>query len=922
MKKIVQLWEALRGSFIRMSLRRKILAVIFSGITMTIGAGTLIESCIIRHEFSASIEKSIHQAFRFNLDRINDVTKSMENNGYSVALTGEMLHESSKGRPPVVLKKLLARFLRDKVGRMPMILGSGIWYEPYRTLPGEKYCGPYGYWRNGSVHVTWEYSVPEYNYVSRYWYTIAKPARPRSGDTVPDQKVYITPPYYDTLEGRKIVFITMAVPMFDSAGRFLGVSSTDWGIDVIYKNLTGFSPTENSFVILADGTEDRILYHPDKRMVMKKLSDLPWYRDFRSDDFRQYRITEKKGVLINGISYDLLSTGTDAGFRLIMGVPPEEAYSRVVMVMWMFYISSSFLIILIIITLSKIFDTYFIRRVIEINNSISEIEKGNYGSVILFKGTDELSHIAENINTMSRTILHREKQLLGLQRYLANIIESMPSVLVAFDFSGVITQWNRAAAETFGIAHDEALGENLWNMLPDLVRFKDDVEKALKTRVAVFLSRELFLEENARYYNIHIFPLIADGEQGCVLHLVDITEIEKKDEQLRQAQKLEIIGTLAGGLAHDFNNILSGIMGTTSLLTYHLEHDDDIDNDMVAASVKIINESSRRAAAVVQQLLVLSRKQETVCVPIDLNDVVKRVVAICSNTFEKSVEIRAAYSEQAAMVKADVSQIEQVLFNLCINGYHAMTFMRGADKEAGGILRLALEKITAGPDLAQAYPEAEQGTAYWKISVSDEGVGISGEQMKQIFDPFYTTKEKDSGTGLGLTMVDNIIHHHGGFIEVRSAPGSGSTFSVFLASLEDGGAVSESVKTELKRGEGVVLVIDDEHNVRKITGTMLELCGYSVLQAENGPQGIALFSENPEKIDAVILDLDMPKLSGREVFMELKKIRSDVRVLLTSGFLKDKRIADLLEMGVRHYLQKPYGVQELSEIIWNVIHDE
>lgn len=918
MKKIIQFLGKTHRRLIRMSLRRKILTVIFLGITLTIGAGTLVESWIIRSEFTAAVEKSIEQAFKFNLDRINDVTGSMENNGYSVAMTGELLHESSKGHSPVILKKLLERYLQDKVSRMPMILGSGIWYEPFRMLPGVKYFGPYGYWKKGSVRVTWEYVTPEYDYLNRRWYTIAKPPSPRERNVFPARRVYITPPYYDTLEGRKTVFITMAVPMSDSKGEFLGVSSTDWGIDVIYKNLTGFSPTENSFVLLADGIEDRILYHPDKKKVMEKLGTLRWCRNFEDADFAKGTIGTKKGVAIDGVSYDLLYTRTKAGFKLIMGVPTEEAYSRVVIVLWVIYISSSVLMVIIIVILSRIMDAYFVRRVIEINNGISEIEKGNYGSVIQFRGTDELAHIADNINAMSRTILNREKQLLGLQRYLSNIIESMPSVLIAFDFSGVITQWNRAASDTFGISRDDALGKNLWNLLPELVRFRNEVEKALETRKAVFLSREVLRRGNVRYYNIHVFPLIADGEQGCVIHLVDITEIMEKDEQLRQAQKLEIIGTLAGGLAHDFNNILAGIMGTTSLLSYHLEHDDVIDREKTAESMAIINESSKRAAAIVGQLLVLSRKQETLRVPVDLNSVVRRVVAICSNTFEKSVELRARYSEGTAMTKADVSQIEQVLFNLCINGYHAMTSMRGADSDPGGTLSLCVEKIFAGPELALS--GAEQGKEYWKISVADEGVGIGGEQLERIFDPFFTTKEKDTGTGLGLTMVDNIVRYHGGFIEVQSAPDAGSTFSVYLVPFEEdaGGAAA---KGELWMGTGTVLVIDDERQVRNITGSMLELCGYEALLAEDGPAGIEMFRENRENIDAVILDLDMPKLSGREVFIALKKIESGVRVLLTSGFLKDRRIQDMLELGVRHYLQKPYGVPEFSEAVWKVLHN-
>ena len=272
------------------------------------------------------------------------------------------------------------------------------------------------------------------------------------------------------------------------------------------------------------------------------------------------------------------------------------------------------------------------------------------------------------------------------------------------------------------------------------------------------------------YHNISIFPLIANGIKGIVIRVDDITELEKKEQQLRQAQKMEIIGTLAGGLAHDFNNILGGITGSLSLLKFKLQKDTALDHDFMIKYLNIMEEAGRRAADLVKQLLSISSKQEMTLEPVDLDITIEHVMQICRNSFDKCIDLETLFSGTKAMINASPTQIEQVLLNLCVNAAHAMTTMRKEDEPQGGKLTVSLKKIFADKNFCIAHPEAHE-LEYWALTVQDTGVGMDTKTVAKIFDPFFTTKQKDKGTGLGLAMAYNIVQQHGGFIDVYSGEG-------------------------------------------------------------------------------------------------------------------------------------------------------
>lgn len=400
----------------------------------------------------------------------------------------------------------------------------------------------------------------------------------------------------------------------------------------------------------------------------------------------------------------------------------------------------------------------------------------------------------------------------------------------------------------------------------------------------------------------------------------DITHQVKAEKELIQAQKMETVGTLAGGLAHDFNNVLGGILATLSVMSHKLKRWGSIDHEKLLDYISVMTQSSLRAADMIKQLLTLSRKQDLSFAPLDLNLTIKHVIKIAKSTFDKSVKLDPHYQDAPVMVKADPAQIEQVLLNLSVNAEHAMTIMRDKGEAWGGTMTLSTERITADRHFRDSHPEAKE-SEYWILSVKDTGVGLDKSSVSAIFDPFYTTKEKGKGTGLGLSMAYSIIRQHNGFIEVYSEKGRGTTINVYLPVLKEELEPSGDSSDEagLSHGEGLVLVVDDEEVMRMASRDILEECGYEVILAENGEEAVELYRERFREISVVLLDMSMPVMSGREAYIRMKEINPDLKVLLISGLKQDYRVTELMDMGVRHFLQKPFTIKKLAAAIEEVL---
>jgi CheY-like chemotaxis protein len=300
----------------------------------------------------------------------------------------------------------------------------------------------------------------------------------------------------------------------------------------------------------------------------------------------------------------------------------------------------------------------------------------------------------------------------------------------------------------------------------------------------------------------------------------------------------------------------------------------------------------------------------------DLVAAIAHVAAICEKTFEKSVQLRVTTPPGRALINGDAALVEQVLLNLMVNAWHAMTIMRPPGDRHGGLCAVTLERVAVEKGFPDWPPDLPTGL-YWSVRVSDSGVGIGPDALPRIFDPFYSTKKTGAGTGLGLPMAYNIIRQHRGHIKVSSLPGKGSLFTLFLPLLPDTGLFTDDPVRPFiaHRGSGVALLADDEPAIRETTAEMLEMMGYTVVIATDGAEAVELFRRDPERISFLVLDLLMPKLSGIEALREIRRMRPEIKALIISGYRFDERVREAVSWGGLLTLQKPFTVDQFTRTV-------
>ena len=576
------------------------------------------------------------------------------------------------------------------------------------------------------------------------------------------------------------------------------------------------------------------------------------------------------------------------------------------------------LYLILTVVLLLIINIFVLRTVItpvnRIIKSMENISDEKYGEQIEVFSNNEIGDLASKFNEMSQRVYTSYNSVNSIRNMLENIIDSMDSVIFAIDNKGLITAFNTASEEFTEVKRIDAVGHNFLDVFKYLEKYNDSFNRIFVDKKPIVINR-VTIEK--KIYDISIFPLTSEDSIGAVIRLDDISENEKREEQLRQAQKMETIGNLAGGLAHDFNNVLTGIVGTASLMKMKTE-DDIYTTDEMIADIDVLESSAERASGLVKKLLTISRKYKLEIKTFNLNKSVKNVINICKNTFDKKIRITTEYLPGKPVIKGDENQIEQVLLNICINALHAMTIMR-KDKDFGGELKVSL-RIAPDDEIKDKVNEISV-EKYYLIMISDNGIGMSQDIIESIFDPFFTTKSNAVGSGLGLSMVYNMIKKHDGFIDVESAEGVGTEFKIYLPAVPDNQLSDKSAESNvLDRGSGNILVIDDEEIVRSMISKMLELSGYTVYCASGGMEGIDMLEKMSDIIDLVILDMVMPEISGDEVFSIIKDKYKNVKVLLSSGFSHDERVKNVINDGVDGFISKPYQIRELTAAVSKLIN--
>lgn len=521
--------------------------------------------------------------------------------------------------------------------------------------------------------------------------------------------------------------------------------------------------------------------------------------------------------------------------------------------------------------------------------------------------------------------IHKEKETFisevkYLKEYLDKMIEAMPSALFSLDKNLNIIRANKAALLFLNLPFEKAKNKKISSIIPEISRYEKEIINVSKNKSVLHLNKLSLLHNNDSVYNITLFPFDSYEVQDLVLRIDDITELEKKEKQLQQAQKMESIGTLAGGLAHDFNNILGGMIGALSIFQYKTLDAETIDKNFALQQINLLEELTERASDLVKQLLTLSRKNEVNLVPLDLNSAIKRVYKICNHSFDKSINFDIELKNTPHVIMGDISQIDQVLLNLFINAAHAMTIMRKEDEKKGGVLSVKIQEIIPDASFCNTHPSALQ-IPYWVLSINDTGVGISSEHISKIFDPFFTTKESNLGTGLGLSMAYNIIKQHNGFIDLYSETGVGTSFNLYFpVYIRDSIIESNEKQNSLTHGKGSILVLEDDQIINNVTCSILNECGYEVDSYLDPEDFLNVISDTKShKYDLYIIDLILPKVSGLEVCKRILSLDQNSSILLCSGLHQDERIKSALELGVRDFISKPYTMHVLTEKVSNII---
>ncbi len=607
-----------------------------------------------------------------------------------------------------------------------------------------------------------------------------------------------------------------------------------------------------------------------------------------------------------------------------------RAESRAQAIAFLYRVSAIFLVI--VISLMTIIQRYVVKPIRLLEMAFSDTETGTPLAAPNSERTDEIGQLTRSFismrNNLTSLFSERDnriaeletarKELLNSEERLRVLIEQSPIGLCLCTLDGSLVTVNSAYAKIIGYSADEALQLSYWDITPE--KYAPDETRQLEHLESS--GRYGPYEKEYRHKDGHLVPVRLngmiverDGESYIWSSVEDIialkeAEVEKNllTEQLRQSQKMEAIGTLAGGVAHDFNNILSAVIGYTELTRRNPNCDakssENLGHVLTAAD---------RARDLVKQILMFSRKGAENRKPIQLHLVIEEAVKLLRKTIPSTITINLDIDENTGSILADRTQIHQVVMNLCTNAYHSM-------QEQGGDIDIVLKPVAIDTVGAAKYPNLRQGK-YGQFTVSDSGTGMDPKTILRIFDPFFTTKRQGEGTGMGLAVVHGIIQNHDGAIGVESEIGAGTTFKVFFPlSCEAAGEKEKSTDTAtIKRGTEHILWVDDEPTLVELGKETLESFGYRVTATTSALEALNIFQADPNGCDLIVTDQTMPEMTGDVLAKEAMLVRSDIPVIICTGHSATLNAEKVRAIGVNSLLMKPLNSDTLTAEIRKVL---
>ena len=516
---------------------------------------------------------------------------------------------------------------------------------------------------------------------------------------------------------------------------------------------------------------------------------------------------------------------------------------------------------------------------------------------------------AGGIMLFSSRIQRHQRSIGESEKKYRLLFESNPHPMWVYDLETLrFLTVNDAAVGHYGYTRDEFLAMTIRDIRPeeDIDRLMENVSRITAGLDKAGVWRHRTKDGSIIYVEItsHVVDFV--GRRAEIVLANDVTERLKLEDQLRQAQKMEAVGLLAGGVAHDFNNVLTAIIGYGNLLLMKLAG-----NDPLRTYAENILATSQRAAQLTQSLLAFSRKQVINPVAIDLNSIMRRVEKLLKRLIPEDIDLGTDFTGENTTILADSVQIEQVLMNLVTNARDAMP--------DGGTLTIS-SMITSPDDAVIAARGLGAGGPFVKLTVADTGAGMDERTRERIFEPFFTTKEMGKGTGLGLATVYGIVKQHKGFIDVESSPGRGTSFHLYFPLIRQDAAQTASRSSDtLKGGTETILVAEDDEMLRGLCRSILKEFGYNVIEARDGVDAVEVFRQNRDRIDMLLLDVIMPRKNGKAAYDEIRTIKADVKVLFISGYSADMISKEgILERGL-HFISKPLSPTDLLQKVREVL---
>ena len=522
-----------------------------------------------------------------------------------------------------------------------------------------------------------------------------------------------------------------------------------------------------------------------------------------------------------------------------------------------------------------------------------------------------------NVVTDETERYRAEEALRQSERRYRELVDSISDLICTHDLEGRLLTINQTACQAAGVPAKVLIGRNIQEFLQPQFReaFARDYLEAIKaTGFHQGVTKLLDKDGRVRYleYRNRLVqepdkePYVTGSARDVTERILAEREMRLLEGQLFQAQKIEALGVLAGGIAHDFNNVLQTISGYTQLVASQAET-----SPLTRERLGRVEESIGRAAGMIRQLMTLARKVEIRLEPVDLNREVDRTASILRHTLPRMIEIQTSLAEDLPPISGEPSQIEQVLLNLATNAGHAMP--------QGGLLKFETKPVVLEAKDCRTLPGLQPGK-HVILTVVDTGTGMDEDVQSHIFEPFFTTKPLGEGTGLGLSTVYSIVANHGGHLGCQSAPGQGTTFTMYFPALNGSRDSRPAHQAQANRPEGLggqetLLVVDDEKAILEACAEMLKSLGYSVLTAESGEKALDIFQRDPAAIDLVILDLNMTGMGGLKCLQQMRVLKPQAKVLVATGYAERGLEDQVLDLGGIGLLSKPYQFSKLLAVV-------